>query len=110
MNRDNRSFRVVATALICCCLHAFAQQPSRSFGPNGSAQGELTVTGTVVSSVSVVIGQNGEQRLIIANAVDDRDNASSLQPVVSERLTPVARAQRGSQMPEKKKSQSNQSR
>lgn len=33
-----------------------------------SAQGTLTVTATVVCSVGIVIGPNGEQVLVVANA------------------------------------------
>lgn len=37
-------------------------------GKNGSNQGDLTVTATVVASMTVVIGPNGEQTYIVANA------------------------------------------
>jgi hypothetical protein len=36
---------------------------------NGSS-GELRVTVTVVSSVGIIIGPNGEQRVVVANAPD----------------------------------------
>ena len=34
------------------------------------SNGELTVTVTVVSSVGIVIGPNGEQKMMVANAPD----------------------------------------
>jgi len=58
----------------------------------GGDEGRLTVTATVVSSVGLVVGPDGEQRLVVANAVDPRDNVSRLQPVVMVKLTPVADA------------------
>ena len=50
----------------------------------------MTVTATVVSSVGLVVGPDGEQHMIVANASDPRDNVSRLQPVVTVKLTPVA--------------------
>lgn len=41
------------------------------------------VTTTVVSSVGLVTGPNGEQRVVIANAADPKDNVSRLQLVVT---------------------------
>ncbi|HEY2392482.1 MAG TPA: hypothetical protein VGK22_15005 [Candidatus Angelobacter sp.] len=61
-------------------------------GVAGGAEGHLTVTATVVSSVGLVVGPDGEQRLVVANAVDPRDNVSRLQPVVMVKLIPVADA------------------
>lgn len=89
MYRCKRLFRVVAAALLLCGMHALAQQPGRAYASRGGAQGELTVTATVVSSVGLMIGQNGEQRITIANAVDAKDNVSRLQPVVTVKLMPV---------------------
>ena len=45
------------------------------------AQGSLTVTLTVVSSVGVVTGSDGRQRVVVANAAAPSDNVSSLQYV-----------------------------
>ena len=56
-------------------------------GTGGGAQGTLAGTATVVTSVGLVIGPDGEKRMIIANAADPADNVSSLQMV---KLTPVA--------------------
>jgi hypothetical protein len=50
----------------------------------------LSVTLTVVSSVGLVVGPNGEQQIVVANATDPKDNVSRLQPVVNVSLTPVA--------------------
>ena len=52
----------------------FALSPS-------SAQGTLTVTAVVMSSVGLVVGADGQQRLVIANAPDPADNVSSLRMV-----------------------------
>jgi hypothetical protein len=46
-----------------------------------SAQGTLTVTVTVVTSVGVITGPNGEQKVVIANAADPADNVSWLQAI-----------------------------
>ncbi len=47
------------------------------------------MTATVVTSVGLVIGPDGEQRIIMANAADPKDNVSRLQPVVMVKLAPV---------------------
>jgi hypothetical protein len=78
-----------AGVLLLGSLQARAQQPL-STRAGGSAEGRLTVTLTVVSSVGLVAGPDGEQRLIIANAVDPKDNVSRLQPVVAVALKPIA--------------------
>jgi hypothetical protein len=100
MHRGKITKRILLAALVCS-LHAFAQQPS---GPRviGSAEGHLIVTLTVVSSVRLVVGPDGEQRLIVANAADPKDNVSRLQPVVAATLTPDA-AKRGPSATRKKK-------
>jgi hypothetical protein len=53
---------------------------------SGRAQGSLTVTLTLVSSVGVVTEADGRQRVVVANAAAPTDNVSSLQYV---RLTDV---------------------
>ena len=45
-----------------------------------SAEGPLAVTATVVSSSGVVIGPDGQQHTIVANAVDEKDSAPTWQP------------------------------
>jgi hypothetical protein len=44
----------------------------------GSASGTLTVTAIVVTSVGLIIGPDGEPKLVVANAVDAGDNFSRL--------------------------------
>jgi hypothetical protein len=78
-----------AGILLLYCLQPFAQRAASPTG-NGGAEGRLTVTATVVSSVGLVVGPDGEQRMVMANAADPRDNVSRLQPVVMVKLTPVA--------------------
>jgi hypothetical protein len=51
------------------------------------ADGRLTVTATVETSVGVVFGSDGEARLIIANAPDKSDNVSSLRVVMKDKDT-----------------------
>jgi hypothetical protein len=78
-----------AGMLLLYCLQPFAQRAPSSAG-GGGAEGRLTVTATVVSSVGLVVGPDGEQKMVVANAADPRDNVSRLQPVVMVKLTPVA--------------------
>jgi hypothetical protein len=68
---------------------AHAQQAAGG-GAHAGAQGTLAVTATVVASVGVAIGPDGEQHVFIANAPDPADNVSRLQPVVMVQLTPAA--------------------
>jgi hypothetical protein len=68
----------------------------------GSAQGNLTVTATVVASVGVVIGPDGEQRLIFANAADPSDNVSRLQAVRTVALTSNTGSSTAGNTPKKK--------
>ena len=88
MYRSRVTMGIALTAGLTCSLAAFAQQPA-SPRAGGSAEGRLTVTMTVVSSVGLVVGPDGEQRMIVANAVDPKDNVSRLQPVVTVALRPV---------------------
>jgi hypothetical protein len=56
--------------------------PAQGPSPGHSAQGQLTVTVTVVTSVGLVTGPDGVQRLVVANGSDAGDNVSSLKPFV----------------------------
>ncbi len=89
MRRGKILFRMVSTGIGLCCVQAFAQQPGIRPTGNG-AEGRLTVTATVVSSVGLVVSPEGEQQIIIANAADPKDNVSRLQPAMRVQLTPVA--------------------
>jgi hypothetical protein len=67
--------------LVFLTCNSLAQaQAGTSFGGR-SAQGTLTVTVTVVTSVGVITGPNGEQKVVIANAADPADNVSWLQAI-----------------------------
>lgn len=57
-----------------------------------SAQGTLTVTATVVSSVGVLIGPNGEQVLVVANAPAERDSTMVLIAVQTELFVPTSQS------------------
>lgn len=72
-------------------------------GTSAPAQGSLTVTATVVSSVGLVIGPDGEQRLIVANAADPADNVSFLQRTQAVSLTPRSTSPDKSDILKKKK-------
>jgi hypothetical protein len=77
----------------------------RSQRPAGSAEGTLAVTATVVSSTGVVIGPDGQQQIIVANAADQKGNALPLQAeqqmkVVT--LSPVSEQQADAE-PQKKR-------
>jgi hypothetical protein len=88
MRRGKILFRMVLAGIGLCCVQAFAQQPGIRPTGNG-AEGHLTVTATVVSSVGLVVSPEGEQQIIIANAADPKDNVSRFQPAVAVKLMPV---------------------
>ncbi len=72
---------ILSFLLLACSISAFGQRKSTPFAPivatsAGSATGTLTVTATVVTSVGVIIDQDGQQRIVIANAPDSADNVS----------------------------------
>ena len=61
--------------------------------PGNTASGSLTVTCIVVTSVGVVTGEDGQQRIVIANAQDSADNVSQFvmladQPISATRTDP----------------------
>jgi len=64
----DRTLREAAFFLFSGACCAFGQ----------SADGKLTVTATVLTSVSLVIDADGTQRIVIANASDPGDNVSTL--------------------------------
>jgi hypothetical protein len=100
MDQGRFLFRVLAAAVLLCGGQTFAQQMNFS-SARGGAEGRLTVTATVISSVGLVVGPDGEQRMIISNAYDPKDNVSRLQPVVTVKLMPVEDRERAK--PAKKK-------
>jgi hypothetical protein len=73
---------VLAGIAFFALLNASAQQiqpHSQRTGAAGAvADGTMTVTATVVSSVGVVIGPDGQQHVIVANAEDPRGSTSPL--------------------------------
>jgi hypothetical protein len=79
-------------------MNGFAQQPKSGVPLTGaSTQGTLTVSVTVVTSVGLVIGSDGEPRIVVANSVDPKDNVSSL--YVSSLYQVNARASDGGTVP-----------
>jgi hypothetical protein len=81
--------RLVPAGIVLCCLRVSSQQIHPPPSAAGGAEGRLTVTATVVSSVGLVTGPDGELKLVYANSVDPRDNVSRLDTVVV-KLTPMA--------------------
>lgn len=85
------------------CVNASAQQVQpKSQSPAGSAEGTLAVTATVVSSTGLVIGPDGQQRVIVANAPDRGDDASpwpAEQAVKVVMLSPVPEPQSDAKPP-----------
>jgi hypothetical protein len=106
MFRGKLLFRMLSAGTMLCGLHAVAQQPFLSSAKSG-AEGRLTVTATVVSSVGLVVGTDGEQRIIVANAVDPRDNVSRLQSVQMAQMAQAAGSSEH-QKPTKEKKQAPQ--
>jgi len=94
--------RWIKFAIACMAAGVFAPAGAcgQSSGAHPSAQGALTVTATVVSSAGVEVGPDGEQRIVVANAVDPRDNVSRLreplvkqdQPVFQDGIVDIAHA------------------
>jgi hypothetical protein len=66
-------------AVLGCNSLAHAQVRGGTSYGGGSAQGTLSVTVIVVTSVGVITEPNGEQKIVVANAVDPADNVSWLQ-------------------------------
>jgi hypothetical protein len=98
------SYRVLAVVALFCAAQAFAQQPIFT-SARGGAEGRLTVTATVVSSVGLVVEPDGGQRIIVANAVDPRDNVSRLQSVQMERMAQAGSSEHQKPTKEKKQAQ-----
>jgi len=67
-------------SLVCNSM-AHAQVRSGTSYGGTPAQGTMTVTATVVTSVGVITDSNGEQKVVIANASDPADNVSWLQAI-----------------------------
>ena len=88
MDFDKFLFRISAVSVLLWGMQAFAQQPVFSSAKNG-AEGRLTVTATVVSSVGLVVGPDGEQKVVLVNAADPKDNVSRLQSVVTVQMATV---------------------
>jgi hypothetical protein len=79
-----RSIAITFLAVLACCspINAQSRGVAGSAIPNhpGSTQGQLTVTITIVPSVGVVVGADGQPKVVCANCTDPRDNTSSLAP------------------------------
>lgn len=79
-------------AMFFILVNAPAQQiQKRPQRPTSNAEGPLAVTATVVSSTGLVIGPDGRQRLIVANApAGPADKGSHLQTVKDAQRAPMA--------------------
>jgi hypothetical protein len=67
--------------LLACSASVLGQRKNLApaptiVAPGGAASGTLTVTATVVTSVGVIMREDGQQRILIANAPDSADNVS----------------------------------
>jgi hypothetical protein len=71
----------VLTGLGMSYAQARGAIPAQGHSLGNSAQGQLTVTVTIVASVGLVTGPDGVQRLVVANAPDAADNVSFLKPI-----------------------------
>jgi hypothetical protein len=65
-------------SIIVISVYASAQKAPSSVH-SGPAEGELTVTMTVVASVGIVMDDQGQPKVIVANAADRSDNVSFLE-------------------------------
>lgn len=65
-----------STIVLSVCASA---QKAPSFVHSGPAEGELTVTITVVASVGIIMDEQGQPKVIVANAADRGDNVSFLE-------------------------------
>ncbi|HLW53095.1 MAG TPA: hypothetical protein VKW06_09650 [Candidatus Angelobacter sp.] len=71
---------LLVLVVLAYCAPGSAQRTNiASLAHGASAQGQLTVTLTVVASTGIVIDAAGEPRLIMANAAAEGDNVSRLQ-------------------------------
>ncbi len=91
MKRAFQIATLLLAAMACASLgHAQSRpvRPSTVPAQSNVAQGELTVTLTIVPSVGVVLDANGQPKLIVANAADPADNVSSLKvfPAAEQKL------------------------
>src|ERR1051325_5169963 len=76
--------KIMKTLLILLAIAFNAASAQSRPGPAGrSAQGALTVTVVIESSVGLVAGPDGRQQLIVANAPDSRETFSPPAPAVA---------------------------
>ncbi len=75
--------KIIKFALLLAICSAFASGQAKSVAPtpivaarSGQAAGTLTVTATVITSVGMILGPDGQQRIAVANAPDSADNVS----------------------------------
>jgi hypothetical protein len=68
---------IVGWAVGCLVVLLSTGGRAQSAGP-AMSQGQLTVTATVVSSIGVVIGEDGQARLVVANAPGVSAQASTV--------------------------------
>lgn len=86
--------------------NASAQQiQSRSPRTGSGAEGTLAVTATVVSSTGVVIGPDGKQRVIVANAEDPGGSAPYWPAVKAEPHAPASDQKPDAKPPQEKQKQ-----
>src|SRR5579859_3770101 len=82
-------------ALFAVLIFTFSvcHSQSQSKHPGGSAQGSLNVTATVVPSVWLVMGPDGKQDVIVANAPDPKESFYRAAPAKKQKPLRGQRAQ-----------------
>src|ERR1700694_2259981 len=75
--------QIIKFALLLATCGAFASGQAKSAAPtpidaarSGQAAGALAVTATVITSVVVILGSDGQQKIVVANGSDSADNIS----------------------------------
>ena len=75
--------KTLGTLILLAIASVAASAQSRQGQVGRSAQGTLTVTVVVESSVGLVASPDGRQQLIVANAPDSRETFSPQMPAVA---------------------------
>jgi hypothetical protein len=78
--RDESRSKTIWLSIVVLTLAFLSTSAEAQSSGKANNQGELTVTATVVASATLIMEPNGQQRLVIANALDARDNVSRLVP------------------------------
>ena len=75
--------KTIGTFILLAIASIAASAQSRQGHVGRSAQGTLTVTVVIESSVGLIAGPDGRQQLVVANAPDSRETFSRHTPAVA---------------------------